>query len=79
VQLLSATVDRICDQNVVVSGKHDAGCCENGSRHFRFAVLFEATILQTENVLTTVREGRGRRAAIVVFRELIALAEGKPV
>ena len=35
--------------------------------------------LQKQGVLSVVRESRGRRAAILMFRELISLAEGKPI
>jgi len=37
------------------------------------------TLLRDEKLLQTVQEGRGRRAGIYVFRELLNIAEGKEV
>jgi len=37
------------------------------------------TLLRDKGILLTVREGRGRRAGIYVFRELLNIAEGREV
>jgi len=37
------------------------------------------TILRDEKLLYTLQEGKGRRAGILAFRELLNIAEGKEV
>jgi hypothetical protein len=50
-----------------------------GSHIPRESALRILRVLRTENVLSTIREGAGRRPSILAFPDLLNIAEGKDV